>query len=376
MQIMYPSHDPNQESARRLQAALVTTGMFKSDPETAAKILELASVADSNGVVIDVQEIRALFSAWCRRAIPTISSEGATDDNGVNHTVRPSAGTLSSVEIARIVSSDTPSGPVRTTRGPMCQTQEGPFSTEATAPTAQTLPLQPERMQAVVWEPLLKARWSLDMNDDPVNKDYLATATYSFAPCPMAKSQATSSYNIQLFPSPYRIQLFEMALLEWSSCASITFTRIPQPLDTDPKIDDPRHLTVVFQDYHYGTGAPFSLNDVTFRSYHLYPTRSPVAPSRQRRTNAEYEEAVEWFESQVPIKHSICYRGLVDNAEDGAKPAPDVVQTLPGKIVTNEMAAVRSLIHEVCFLCTVCRMSASATALSLLLHVLCRSVIG
>lgn len=85
MQVMYPSHTPDSQSKERLQAALVTTGMIKTEPEIAAEILALADSLNVNGGVKDtvkIVRIRALFSTSCNKTLAarTISSEeGAYD---------------------------------------------------------------------------------------------------------------------------------------------------------------------------------------------------------------------------------------------------------------------------------------------------------
>lgn len=338
MRIMYPANDPTTATEQQLQAALVTVGIVKDDPPTADKIRQLSKAADANGVV-DPSQIRDLFSAWCRRAIAVT----VTNPNGM-----PNGGAHNGLQAPKPAPTPAPpSQPILITKGPMCETEEdpgAPFPKPAPTPPGKTPSNKvkdalPGVLRAVNRVSAIDRRWKLDAVEvKPASKAFAAAATFSFAPCPVSKAKPTEFVQ----PSEYRMKLVQAAFLEWSKSASITFTGIAHPADNAPAIDGLKHCVIVFQDTHYGTGNHFAFNDADYRSYAQQKTSAPEAPS-----NASDANAMKRYEAKVPRKHTICYRGIVETAEEGAQPAPDIIQVVPGKVVTKEMHSLRTLIHEV-----------------------------
>lgn len=337
MRIMYPSNDPNEDTLKVLRAALVAIGMVKSDPDAADKILELGAKADPAGVV-DPSQIRDIFSAWCRRTIPVtvISEDGSPTTGGGSHGVQPSKDTgAKSIDLSEIT--------VRFTKGSMCSTKSQSSKTLISS-SGRAQGTEPSRLRAVTSPKVLQKRWPLDqIAVKPDNKDYRVPATYSIAPCPISKAKGVETID----PTDYRVKLVKDALEEWAKYASIDFIQMAHPSESDAKLDDPRHLAIVFQDYHYSTGNHFTLNGDDYRSYTNFKTQVITPPPENIYTPEEFKSEMELHEASPPIKHTICIRGVIDNEEEGSKPAPNIAQVLAGIIVTNEMVAVRTITHEV-----------------------------
>lgn len=248
MRINYPANDPNDETQKQLQAALVTVGMVKSEPDTARQIREVALKADPNGVV-DPSQIRELFSAWCRRVIPVaIISEGGDASGGT-----------SSATLPLKAPSPTLTNPptITMTKGPMCAVKDR-LSKTTQSGLNPAKASNPNRMKAVNNTLILDVRWPLDdMEVKPENKNFRAKATYSFAPCPLYKDQPEKLIQ----PSQYRKQMVADALYDWGLYASINWSAVEHPKDGDPKFNDLSHLVIVFQDHHYNTDKPILANE-------------------------------------------------------------------------------------------------------------------
>lgn len=341
MRIMYPSNDPNEDTQKVLRTALITIGMVKSDSATADKIQILASQADPTGVV-DPSQIRDLFSAWCRRVIPVtvISDDGSSTTGGGSRALQPGKSRgVKGVDLSETT--------VRFTKGPMCANMP-PTSKALVRSGGRARAIEPTRMRAVTSLNLLQKRWPLDQIVAKAdNMNFRVAVTYSIAPCPISKAKGAEVIN----PSDYRIKMVKDALTEWANYASIEFTPIAHPAESDGKLDDIKHLTIVFQDHHYTTGDPIPLNDDVHRSYTYNKTQTPSLPlADDYDTTEEFDREMKDFEACPQVKHTMCLRGVVDTPQNGAKPAADVAQVVPGTVVTNEMVAMRTITHEVLFI--------------------------
>lgn len=254
------------------------------------------------------------------------------------HTPIPTSRGAESVDLSGIT--------VRLTKGPMCATKSSssqvPSSRAGKARTAE-----PARMRAVTSLDLLEKRWPLrQITAQAENKDFRVRATYSIAPCPIYKAKDAEVIN----PTDYRFQLVRDSLDEWSRYASIDFTLIAHPAETDARLDDIKHLTIVFQDYLYTTGIPIPLNDYLYQSYTYDKTQipsPPLADDFEADEVEEYNREMKDFETCPPVKHTMCLRGIPNTADLGSQPAADIAQYVPGVVITTEMVARRTIMHEV-----------------------------
>lgn len=224
-------------------------------------------------------------------------------------------------------------------KGPMCATRDDSDSSMK-PPEGRAAASDPSILRAVTRKVFVNRRWDLGaVEKKPESKNYAASITYSFVPCPKSKDEP----NKFILANHYRRKVVARALRRWQKFASFKFTLISHPAEDSPEIDDVKHISIVFQDYHYTTGKRFELNDDEYRSYTLPTTGVEPPPSDDKDVEQRKD-----YEASIPRKHTVCIRGVIEKEEEASQAAPDVSQTVHGKTVTKEMLMMRTILHEVC----------------------------